>query len=229
VDQIVDAYHAGLVFDERDIRRIINTNLNVMWNGDREKPLFRTSNISHVPERKPAPDSGYPSVAGALWTGLLDFSRDVRDLYALRFRDSSSSSPDRIVFEKLTQSTPPGFTRKYAKGKNSPMRVDFTESPHLNMAVVMPQTFSQGAETLIVCKAWAGADSLEIALYSKDGRKKIRTLERTYLAGGGDGLAGIAIFPWDGSDPEKKQSFTGDYRIRWTFGGEYREFPVKIQ
>jgi hypothetical protein len=228
VDQIVDAYHAGLVFDERDIQRIINTNLKVMWNGDREKPRFRNSNITHVPAKTPEPGSGYTTAAGALWTGLLDFSENIRDLYALRFRDSSAG-PDRIAFEKGVLATPAGFKRRYTRGKASVTAVDFTECPNLNMAVVIPQTVPKDAETLIICKAWAGADTLEIALYSKDGKKKIQILSRTWHEGGGDGLAGIHIFPWDGSDPLHKQTFRGDYRIRWTFMGEYREFPVKVE
>ena len=43
---IVEAYHTGVVFDETDIRRIVNTNLKVMWNGSLEEPAFRNSNAT---------------------------------------------------------------------------------------------------------------------------------------------------------------------------------------
>jgi hypothetical protein len=33
---------------------------------------------------------------------------------------------------------------------------------------------------------------------------------------------------WDGKDPSGKVNYTGDYKIRWTTGSGYREFPVTI-
>ncbi len=229
VDQIVDAYHAGIVFDERDIRRIINTNLKVMWNGDRNNPRFRNSNITHVPEKQPPAGSGYTSTAGTLWTGLLGFSAELRELYTLRFGESRSPSPERVRYEKVIAATPPGFGRKHVRGKIAVVSVDFTESPELNMATAIPQVVPRNAETLLVCKAWSGADTLEIALYSKNGGRKIRTLERVWIEGGNDGLTGIHIFSWDGSDPVNRRLYRGDYRIRWTFGTSCREFPVNLK
>src|SRR5205085_11756459 len=43
VEKIVEAYHCGIVLDERDIRRIINTNLNVTWNKYTVKPKLLNS------------------------------------------------------------------------------------------------------------------------------------------------------------------------------------------
>ncbi|MBN1293199.1 MAG: hypothetical protein JXB48_15280 [Candidatus Latescibacteria bacterium] len=229
VDQIVDAYHTGIVFDETDIRRIINTNLKIMWNGDMEHPRFRNSNITHVPEKKPPEGSGYTSSAGTLWTGLLDFDQTVRDLYALRFDGSETNDPSQIYFEQVIRKTPPDFRRKYVKGTVRVPAVEFTECPDLNMAVVIPHIIPKGTEALIVCKSWSAADTLEIALYSKDGARKVRTLNTTYLEGGGDGLAGIYIFPWDRTDSKNGKVFPGDYRVRWTFCDSYREYPVTLK
>ncbi len=229
VGQIADAFHNGLVFDKPDIERIIDTNLNIMWNGDREKPQFSNSNITHVPKKKLIPGSGYSSLAGTLWTGLLDFSQTVRDLYSLRFKDSESLSPRQVYFENVVDKKPPGFSRKHSKTPVTVTPVIFTECRYLNMAVVMPHNISKDGEALIVCKAWAGAGTLEIALYSKDGVEKISVLDSKYFEGGGDGLAGISIFPWDGADPENKRTFSGEYRIRWTFIDGYREFPITIE
>ena len=193
ISQIVDAYHNGLVFDERDIKRIISTNLDVMWNGDRETPQFQNANITHIPAKKPAKDSGFNSVAGTLWTGLLDFDQIIRDLYALRFRELASMNPDRIYFEHVIKNTPPGFDRKHVSGPVSVPPVAFTECPDLNMAVVIPQVISDDEEVLILCKSWSAADTLEIALYSDNSEIKIRTLCKTFLDGSSDGLAGIYI------------------------------------
>jgi hypothetical protein len=68
VEHIVEAYHTGLVFDEQDIRRIINTNLRVMWNGSFDAPLYRNSNGNATQK------------AGTLWTALADFDETVRKL-----------------------------------------------------------------------------------------------------------------------------------------------------
>ena len=39
---------------------------------------------------------------------------------------------------------------------------------------------------------------------------------------------GIFIITWDGKDPAKKATYKGDYKIRWTIGSGYREFPILI-
>ena len=40
----MDAYHSGVVYDERDMRRILATNLKVMWNGSFDAPAYRNPN-----------------------------------------------------------------------------------------------------------------------------------------------------------------------------------------
>src|ERR1051326_5010725 len=70
VAHMVDAYHSGVVFDERDMRRILNTNLRVMWNGSFESPAYRNSNGNAA------------QTAGVLWSALGDFDETVRKLHA---------------------------------------------------------------------------------------------------------------------------------------------------
>ena len=36
------------------------------------------------------------------------------------------------------------------------------------------------------------------------------------------------LITWDGKDPEKKETYSGEYKIRWSINGGYREFPVVI-
>jgi hypothetical protein len=57
----VDAYRTGVVFDEQHIRRILNTNLAVMWNGSFDAPSFCNSNANANQK------------AGVLRTPLADF------------------------------------------------------------------------------------------------------------------------------------------------------------
>ena len=103
VNQIVDAYHHGIVFDEVDIQRIINTNLKVMWNGDRENPKFANSNVTHVPsKKKPTGDSRWKGLAGILWSGLIDFDPTIRELYELKFKGQKEFlMAAREVFKKV--------------------------------------------------------------------------------------------------------------------------------
>ncbi len=42
VEFAMRAYHLGIVFDDQDMRRFVNTVLNVLWNQDEERPEFRS-------------------------------------------------------------------------------------------------------------------------------------------------------------------------------------------
>ena len=100
VEDIAEAYHYGIVFDEQDIKRIINTNLNVMWNKDKLNPRFISSNglgadndTTGIADFQRAwGHSNVTKNSGELWTGLLDFDQTIRDLYELRFKDDSTSA-----------------------------------------------------------------------------------------------------------------------------------------
>ena len=71
-------------------------------------------------------------------------------------------------------------------------------------------TASKG--TLLLANAVVPGD-VEIALYA--GAEKVRTLDARKRSG-------LIIFQWDGSGLDGRK----DYRIRWSSGGGYREFPV---
>ncbi|MBK8884223.1 MAG: hypothetical protein IPN67_18230 [Bacteroidales bacterium] len=94
VEDIAEAYHYGIVFDEQDIKRIINTNLEVMWNKDTVNPRFRSSNglggdsdtTGLADFQRAWGHSNVTKNSGELWTGLLDFDQNIRDLYELRFK-----------------------------------------------------------------------------------------------------------------------------------------------
>jgi hypothetical protein len=216
VAQIVEAYHHGIVFDETDIKRLINTHLNVMWNKDSRNPVFTNTNIAHT---KPRTSEGKPT--GTLWTSLMDFDQRIRDIYSVRFRDNNSQSAQYLMYMNITSKTPPSFERKYAKKTVRVPEVNFSESRHMYMAAVIPGIIKKGEKSVIINCTWKPGE-MEIALFSKDGTKKLKTL---YLGRGYE----MQIFRWDGTDPDKKVDFSGDYRIRWTSNAEYREFPVTIK
>jgi hypothetical protein len=123
VAQIVEAYHHGIVFDETDIKRLITTNLEVMWNKDSENPAFTNSNVAHRPI-KPG-----EKPTGALWTSLLPFDQRIRDLYEMRFKDNSSTSSGYLLYKNTIANNPPSFERKHAKKKVKLPRGGFFRKP----------------------------------------------------------------------------------------------------
>lgn len=227
VDKIVEAYHCGVVFDETDIKRIINTNLNVMWNKDKLHPRFISSNglgadndtTGIADFQRTWGHSNITKNSGELWTGLLDFDQRIRDLYELRFRDDSTSI-EYLRYKNTVLKSPPCFTRKYIKGEVTVPVINFTECKELSLATVLPYRITAGEETIIICKSWI-TGNLQIDLLSTDDKKLCNLYN-------GKINEGIFLITWDGSDPAKKRTFGGAYKIRWTIGKGYREFPVKI-
>lgn len=234
VGKIVEAFHYGMVFDEQDIQRIINTNLNVMWNKDRVNPRFINSNglgadndTTGLGAFKAA--YGHSNVtknAGELWTALLDFDQTIRDLYELRFKDDKNSM-QRRRYENTVLKNPPSFKREYARSEVTIPVINFTECKDLYLAAVLPHIITKGEKTIIICKSWI-SDILEIDLYSTEG-KKIKNLYKGKIGGTKEIGGGVFITTWDGKDPSKKETYKGDFKIRWTIGNGYREFPITIK
>ncbi len=227
VDKIAEAYHYGIVFDETDIKRIINTNLKVMWNGDRIHPKFINSNglgadgdtTGIADFKRTYGHSNVQKNAGELWTGLLDFDQTIRDLYELRFKDKNS--PQYQLYKNTVLANPPSFKRKYVKGNVTVPKVDFTECRYIYMAAVLPHIIANGESSVIICKSRV-PDFLKVDVYSKDGKKLLNLY---------DGKIGEGFYTttWDGKDPSGKINFKGDYKIRWTTGNGYREYPIVIK
>jgi hypothetical protein len=228
VEKIAEAYHYGIVFDEQDIKRIINTNLNVMWNKDTINPRFISSNglgadfdtTGIAAFQKTWGHSNVTKNSGELWTGLLDFDQRIRDLYELRFKNDQESN-EYLSYKNTVLINPPAFTRKYVKGEVAVPEVNFTESKDLYLATVLPHIVTKGGKSIIICKSWIPGE-LQIDVYSTEG-KKVSSLYRGKIS------EGIFIITWDGKDPAKKATYKGDYKIRWTIGNGYREFPIVIK
>ena len=227
VAKIAEAYHYGLVFDEQDMQRIINTNLKVMWNGDKFNPRFINSNglgadgdTTGVAQFQKA--YGHSNViknGGELWTGLLDFDQTIRDLYELQFKGDKTSD-EYLRYKNSVLVNPPSFKRKYAEGKVKVPEIKFTECKDLNCAVALPHIVPKDGKSYLLCQSWKGGD-LSIDLYSpKD--KKVGNIYS------GNIPKGLFMIQWDGKVTENKQTYKGDYKVRWTINGGYREFPVVL-
>ena len=230
VEKIVEAYNYGIVFDDQDIRRIINTNLNVMWNKNKVDPFFISSNgqgtvadtigLAAYMKVNGFRASFKRKNPGELWTGLLDFDQTIRDLYEIRFKNDKSS--DRwLKYENTVLLNPPGFKRKFVTGKVTVPKIKFSESKELCCVVALPHVINKGEKSILLCKSYNPGD-LQIDLYSVNG-KKINNLYSGKMA------KELFIFTWDGKDPLHKTTYKGEYRIRWTQGEGYREFPVVVK
>ena len=219
IGQMVEAYNTGVVFDKTDIERFLNTNLKVMWNGDKAKPHFSNSNwklpMPPGPDGKPLPPEAN-SAAGQVWTGLSQFSQEIRDLAGGRGRGAASERP--ASFDRLY------CAEKDAKVFDWPC---YHSCKSLTVATVMPSVVKKGASTIILCKARIPQDPFEVALYSADGKDKVLVIHQGKIDGGLDGHAGIFILQWDPAS-SKDRPLKGAYRIRCTGVDGYREFPVTV-
>jgi hypothetical protein len=227
VGKIVYAYHHGIVFDKQDIQRILNTNLKVMWNGDRINPKFINSNglgkeMDTTGVARFKRDWGHANEfknAGELWTSLLDFDQTIRDLYELRFKDKTTDA--YIRYKNTVLSSPPGFEKKQSVGTFKAPDIKFTECKELNCAAVLPHIVTDKQKSIIICKSWVAGD-LKIEVYSNK-NKPVLTLYNGKIKDG------FFIITWDGKDPVGKINLKGDYKVRWTINGGYREFPVVVK
>jgi hypothetical protein len=232
VGQIAEAYHTGIVFDSTDIQRIINTNLEVMWNKSMEHPEFIISN-GNRPDTSDRNEENAVAGRGLLWSSLSDFSQTILDLEAREnlLGLASTDIRDKIqqaYFDSVVIKRPPGFKRKYASGRPVIVKdVPLGNSPDLNYTGVIPYIIKRGRNSFIVAKSPVSGN-LVIDLYSRDGKTKIKTLNKGSIKGDGDGLRGFRMIKWDGIDPEGKITFKGDYLLRWTLNGKYSERVIKI-
>ena len=210
VANMVEAYHTGIVFDETDIRRILNTNLKVMWNGSVAEPAYRNSNAG-------LPGTNPKQTAGTLWPALADFDDTVRQLYAANLAKAHGQDRaiERAFLENVTLKHPAGFERRKLQGSAEVFDFPFHSCTGLIFAAALPASFHAKEGTLLACESLLQG-TVEVAQYSADGTRKLATLK--------EGNQQWFLFHrWQGAAP-------GKYRIRWSFeGGGYREALVECR
>ena len=207
VANIVEAYHTGVVFDATDIRRIINTNLKVMWNGSLDEPAFRNSNAQ-------LPGANPKQTAGKLWPALADFDDIVRKLYAKQLasvRDVERTI-EKAYFENVTSKRTATMARRMVRGKPTVFEFPFAPCSGFILTAALPGSFSMKDGTILTSETLTKG-VIEVAQYSADGKQKLAAL-------GTAEQQWYTFLRWTPSAP-------GNYRIRWSFeGGGYREAPV---
>lgn len=222
LENIVEAYHSGIVFDRVDIERMVRTNLKVMWNGDLDDPKWRNSDARGPWEAPPPPPDGWKGRAGTLWSALRDFDPTIRVLYEKRLKPESVAYDHYHNVEKQESVS---FDRKYVGDSDVDVfDVSYSECADLTLVAALPVAFAQSESITLVSKASVGG-TLEIAVYDEEGNRLVGLYDNAMM-GGTDGVKGLFMMSWDGTNARGKPLKTGRYLIRWTLNGAYREVPV---
>ena len=210
VSKIVHAYHWGVTFTEADIKRLINTNLLFMWNGDQKEPTWVNSDSRLPGYKKASPSEAYPTWAGTLWTSLSAFDLTICHLNGLKRNVAASCRVD--------------FTRKYAPGTlvEEPVWMEgIKESAGQTEAVVIPSVVPAGKNTMILSKASAPMSQVEICVRPLKGGETVTIV--TQQMGEGRQL----FYSWDGIINGKRTP--GEYVIIWKYMGGERAYPVTLK
>ena len=212
VELIVYAYNLGVTFTDADIRRIINTNLNFMWNGDKSNPQWANSNSKLPGYVKPPPSEAYPTTAGTCWSALAQFDSTILLL-------STSAHRTQPDYSKTI-----GFVRKYApkaKVEEPAWMKGVKESEGQMEAIVIPSVVPAGENTVILFKSDGAMSPVDIIVRPLKGGKE--TLIATQKMGNGIQLFHV----WDGKINGKRTK--GEYVIIWKYRGGERAYPVSLK
>jgi hypothetical protein len=68
----------GVIFTDADIKRLIKTNLEFMWNGDKSNPEWSNSNSKLPGYTKPPPSEAYLTTADTCWGALSQFDSTIK-------------------------------------------------------------------------------------------------------------------------------------------------------
>jgi len=217
---VVEAYDRGLTFDAQDMKRFVNTNLKVMWNGDVEKTEWNNSDAgvqkgAFGEIRRPSKPQGmFDRYAGTLWTDLVRFDATARQLYEKQLKPGTTQS---AYYTNVIRSQEPSFTRHYADPATV-FDVPFSSCCTLTMVTAIPSVIEKGRPAIVSCITRIPSD-LKIEVYSADGQKRLADVQEAPKR-----PPGIFNMPW-----QPKDLPAGSYRIRWTLKDEYRDYPITVR
>jgi len=220
VRAFVEAYQRGITFDETDMRRLVRTNLHVMWNGKTGDDVAWNNSNAGVQKgafgeiRLPSkPEGMFNRYAGTLWTSLVAFDATARQLYEAQL---APGTWQHAFYHNVTAAQPPSFQRRLAPAEAAVFKAPLHPCCTITMVAVIPTVVQRGSDTVLACQGRLPG-ALKIELATADGGKVLRTLKEAELKL-------IVNHPWSTGDVKP-----GRYRIRWTLKGQYREMPVEVR
>lgn len=199
-------YDAGLVFDRADMERIVRTNRWMIANG-----------LKNADGTAPA---------GAVWGRLSRLDDGIRAAYEKKL----DAKKDAIALTHLRKVllAKPGYDRQRVPAGMTPRvsPVPVQTGRRLIMALPIPDALcpAAGERTRLIAKVQE-AGTVTVELLAKEGDTVLgRLASLTVEEKGG----GFATQRWDGKLPDGTAVAAGAYRIRWTFSGEARTWPIAI-
>jgi hypothetical protein len=160
-----------------------------------------------------------------LWSGLKDFDATLRLMYEKNLKPNTLSE---AYYRQVTQKNAVGFNRQFVSESEARVfDVSFSNGVDLTMVAVLPAELKPGQMAQLVSKSAVGG-TLEIALYRPNG-ERVAVLYDNGMTGGTDGTRGVFVMQWDGTNVLGKSVSPGQYVIRWTLNGAYREIPVWVR
>ncbi len=198
-------YDAGLVFDRRDIERMVRSNRWMIEHG--------------MKSADGAMNAGKP------WNAFAPFDEVVCAAVA----KECQTSPIATAYLRQVQLKRNGYDRKDVK---DPAAVKVSAIPvqpgcRLSLALPIPDSLEIANNDRISLLARVlEAGTLKIELLGVDGSTVLGTLATIAV----DPNNGAFVAPrWDGANPKTGKKTPGEYLLRYTLNGEARTWPVKVR
>ncbi len=197
--EFLEVYNTGLVFSEKDMERIVNTNVWMMEND------FVSADGS--------------SDAGTLWGSLAQLDERIRDRRAETASGISLAYLNNVIDENF------GYDRWYVDDPDDIIIDDVEVQPgtQLSMALPIPDTVETiNDDEIQLVAATREAGPITIDLLTADGAF-IGNLHS------GNATGNYYTILWDGTNPETGERDWDEYLIRWTLNDESRTWPVVVE
>lgn len=215
VTRMVEMYDSGLVFDQRDLQRLVNANRFMM--------------PTEIDGGWRASDGS--SDAGRLWTSLARFDEALRTrALALARRAPPLKQALALAYDENVTAKNLGWRRRFVRDELA-LRI-FAQAPQpgavLAATVVLPDLIDVGAEPPATTRLFTqtrAAGELRIELLSATGADVLGTLHRETVPAGVTNL----LPEWDGTNPLTQRREPGQYLIRWSLGKETRTERVWVK
>ncbi len=210
IHDIAEAYHSGLVFEQKDLERIINTNL-WMWNKDEKNPVFKSADGN--------------TEAGCLWDGLVDFNAVLRALKKseLEKQHGASAEIELDYMKNVALKEPVSFKRKYVAGEVKIPAIPVYPMKDITAAVCIPDKIKAG-ERMKFYAGCLGTGNVQVDLFDETGVKLLgNILSKTTASNGGMSES------WDGTSLVPEQKLKGRYLVKFSFKDSYKMCPVEIE
>ena len=211
VEDFVEVYDSGLVFEQADFERIIKTN---HWMADGLDGKWRSADGT--------------SAAGTLWSALARFDDKIRTKYEAQLAKEGLAGQINLAYLKSVMARAPGWQRVYVsdQAKVQVVKAPLQPGRDLSMTVIIPDVVEVADNGHVqLATQTRAAGKLKIELLDAAEKEVLGTLATIDAAAGTEYNAPL----WDGTNPKTGKKDLGEYRIRWTLGNESRTAPVWVK